>query len=599
MNKIRFSNARIMTVALVFLCSFFITTFVKAQEPPTIYVSGDGTGDYNCNGTSDQIEINQALEFVATHSEYNTVYLKGSHTYLIDEPIIMQSNIHLTGDSNAKIKLIDNVASIKNDWNQKHGNKPMITQAGAEFWEGGNNYTGTWTDAIYGDGISTIENAEIDGFQLEIGTQDGFAHGKYWYGGMYFFLAKNLSIHDMQLSNSYTDMIRIMSNSNTNLNDDIHIYNININKTGHEGIYITRAKNIEINSNEITHTRTNIGIRLSDCTQITVNDNVIGNDLNSTPSGYAGIEVRVKNINLNHLDIYNNFIYGKAGGIVLRVKGTKDFTNLITDVRVHNNRLYSIFNNTAGSANYLNGGVHLHGFPNAIIENNVIDGSWKDGIVYEEYPGSVGTGYQTIVRNNIIRNSHGFGINDILGDSNKHKFIIKYNDLFNNEAGDYNNTNSTTDLHVDPLFVNAPSSYDSPINPENVDFHLKSLSGHWNNSIWINDAKTSPCIDAGDPNSDFSKEPKPSGKRINIGAYGNTANASKSIIRADVNKDGYINSIDAMLTLRKSLNLDMNETAWKPLNATGDVNCDNTVDITDANLILKHSIELSTSKWCG
>jgi hypothetical protein len=32
----------------------------------------------------------------------------------------------------------------------------------------------------------------------------------------------------------------------------------------------------------------------------------------------------------------------------------------------------------------------------------------------------------------------------------------------------------------------------------------------------------SPCIDAGDPNDDFSQEPEPNGGRINIGAYGNT-----------------------------------------------------------------------------
>ena len=591
MNQTYFyRSTRLLIVALFFLCSLFFTAFANAKEPHIIYVSGDNTGDYNCDGTSDQAEINQAIEFVATHPKYDTVYLKGEYTYLIDEPIIMQSNVHLTGDSNAKIKLIDNVASVKSDWNQKYGNKPMITQAGGEFWEGGDNYTGTWTDAIYGDGTSSIENAEIDGFQLEIGNQDGYPHGKYWYGGMYFFLAKNLSVHDMQLSNSYTDMIRITSNSNTNLNENIHLYNLKINKTGHEGIYIIRAKNVEINNNEITRTRTNIGVRLSDCTQISIHDNVIGNDLNRTPSGYAGIEVRTKNIKLNNLDIYNNFIYGKSGGIVLRVKGTKDFSNFINNVRVHNNILYSIFNNNSSSANYLNGGIHLHGFPNAVIENNVIDGSWKDGIVYEGYPNSIATGYKTIVRNNIIRNSHGFGINDILGNPDKHVFIIKYNDLFNNEAGDYNNSNSGMSLHKDPLFVNAPTSYNSPINPKDVDFHLKSINGYKKDSTWIIDEKNSPCIDAGDPNSDFSKEPKPNGKRINMGAYGNTNNASKSLIRADVNKDGYINSIDAMLTLKKALNLDMSKTKWQELNTIGDVNCDNEVNYLDAELILKNSL---------
>jgi len=36
----------------------------------------------------------------------------------------------------------------------------------------------------------------------------------------------------------------------------------------------------------------------------------------------------------------------------------------------------------------------------------------------------------------------------------------------------------------------------------------------------------SPCIDAGNPNSDFLSEPEPNGGRINIGAYGNTPEAA-------------------------------------------------------------------------
>jgi predicted outer membrane repeat protein len=36
----------------------------------------------------------------------------------------------------------------------------------------------------------------------------------------------------------------------------------------------------------------------------------------------------------------------------------------------------------------------------------------------------------------------------------------------------------------------------------------------------------SPCIDAGDPESDFSREPEPNGGRINMGAYGNTPQAA-------------------------------------------------------------------------
>ena len=46
-------------------------------------------------------------------------------------------------------------------------------------------------------------------------------------------------------------------------------------------------------------------------------------------------------------------------------------------------------------------------------------------------------------------------------------------------------------------------------------------------------ATWSPCIDAGDPASLFSNEPEPNGGRINIGAYGNTAEATYKCPDAD------------------------------------------------------------------
>jgi hypothetical protein len=62
------------------------------------------------------------------------------------------------------------------------------------------------------------------------------------------------------------------------------------------------------------------------------------------------------------------------------------------------------------------------------------------------------------------------------------------------------------------------------------DYHLKSQAGRWdaNSASWIKDDATSPCIDAGDINSLIGLEPFPNGGRINMGAYGGTAEASKS-----------------------------------------------------------------------
>ncbi|WP_169853128.1 right-handed parallel beta-helix repeat-containing protein [Anaerohalosphaera lusitana] len=70
----------------------------------------------------------------------------------------------------------------------------------------------------------------------------------------------------------------------------------------------------------------------------------------------------------------------------------------------------------------------------------------------------------------------------------------------------------------------------------------------FNEGIWTNDAETSPGIDAGDPAVWPEVEPAPNGGRINMGAYGATSYASKSLLDcwtvADLNCDGIVNWAD-------------------------------------------------------
>jgi hypothetical protein len=99
-------------------------------------------------------------------------------------------------------------------------------------------------------------------------------------------------------------------------------------------------------------------------------------------------------------------------------------------------------------------------------------------------------------------------------------------------------------IDVDPLFAN-PGYWADPNDPNIVvepdeptavwvdgDYHLKSQAGRYDpvSENWFVDDVTSPCIDAGDPNSPVGDEPEPNGGRINMGAYGGTAEASKSYV---------------------------------------------------------------------
>jgi parallel beta-helix repeat protein len=91
--------------------------------------------------------------------------------------------------------------------------------------------------------------------------------------------------------------------------------------------------------------------------------------------------------------------------------------------------------------------------------------------------------------------------------------------------------------------------------PTSGNYHLKSQAGRWdpNEGRWTSDDVTSLCIDSGDPNSPIGHEPFPNGGFINIGAYGGTAEASKSyfgepvcetIVAGDINGDCKVDFAD-------------------------------------------------------
>lgn len=95
---------------------------------------------------------------------------------------------------------------------------------------------------------------------------------------------------------------------------------------------------------------------------------------------------------------------------------------------------------------------------------------------------------------------------------------ITYSCLYGTAKDDSLSDYGTGCIAKDPCFADAASG----------DFHLKSAAGRWNGATWVKDTMTSPCIDAGEASAAYANEPSPNGNRANMGAYGNTAEASKS-----------------------------------------------------------------------
>ena len=145
---------------------------------------------------------------------------------------------------------------------------------------------------------------------------------------------------------------------------------------------------------------------------------------------------------------------------------------------------------------YKAGRVTIFNYP--IITNCTIAGNLRHGI-----SGGIPT-----ITNSIIWANSPQQIADTQG-----TFSVTYSNVQGGWAGEGN-------IDTDPLFAD----------PSNGDYHLKSQAGRWEPSSqsWVIDDVTSPCIDAGDSSSPVGLEPLPNGGIINMGAYGGTAEASKS-----------------------------------------------------------------------
>ena len=174
------------------------------------------------------------------------------------------------------------------------------------------------------------------------------------------------------------------------------------------------------------------------------------------------------------------------------------------------------------------------------IYNNTIVGNIaeENGGALSQCPGNIS--------NNIIAFNSASFVGGIYGAGTS-----SYNAFWSNEGGNFGGgvTMGPGDIIAEPLFV-SNGYWDNNETPDESDdfwvdgdFHVTSQAGRWSpvDQSWINDSLTSPCIDAGDPNSDWTAELWPHGRRINIGAYGGTVQASMSLSDAgniaDLNPD--------------------------------------------------------------
>jgi hypothetical protein len=160
-----------------------------------------------------------------------------------------------------------------------------------------------------------------------------------------------------------------------------------------------------------------------------------------------------------------------------------------------------------------------------------------------------------LIRGGKVTNCIFWGNDQPAIDGRQQELFVRYCNVQEGWPGDGN-------IDVDPCFV-SPGYLDQNGTPDDTtddfwvygNYHLQSQAGHWDqdSKTWVQDNLTSPCIDAGDPNSPIGTEPFPNGGRVNMGAYGATDKASKSyfgelvsevIIAGDINGDGVVDDED-------------------------------------------------------
>ncbi len=366
--------------------------------------------------------------------------------------------------------------------------------------------------------VFSSQTTTLDGFEITRGRGLGtdYTNGYGAGGGVHAVLdgtgtlvISHNHIHDNLTNNYTTDDTRGGGIHTENQNVDLLIGTIRIednrvvdNLAGKgAGINVSgRQANVLRNLVEgnISHNDHGGGIYVATDTTL-VQDNVIRSNVVGATAGYGwggGIIIAGAGADLRGNLITDNYTPSAGSGVFWDEGATGTMVN---DLVVANQ---CPEDNRSAAAIYVDGGPggpSLVEIRNITIADHVCPDTAPDGAAIFIEAGSSITISNAILWNNTREFATSTG----------GTYSILYS---------ITQASGTGNILSDPHFTDAAAG----------DYHVRSMQGRYTPGGWVVDAINSPAIDAGDPTADYSLESQPNGGRINLGAYGNTAEASQS-----------------------------------------------------------------------
>ena len=266
---------------------------------------------------------------------------------------------------------------------------------------------------------------------------------------IYAQYSKNIHVHHCDFYNNLGDGLRISYCENVEFDHNTG------SMGGHDTFFGLRSEGLDIHDNNI-NPLVNSAVRILDCSHVRIYDNYI--EWIGPRDAGPGIQIQHDSGTMEDIEVCNNVIISSWGSGLWLVGKTSGGE----DLWLHHNLFLNCGKNYGI---YWVGGIIASGYDNALIENNVFDGSYLGAINFYAVNAGWATSATATLKENVFTCSipnnkdktGGWGVNNQIS---KQEIVSSSNCYWNNKAGDVRGCSvSGSDLFIDPKTHETPSGW--------------------------------------------------------------------------------------------------------------------------------------------